>query len=124
MLTYEEFETCLFEISEEIPDQFYRELNGGIIVKEERKIHPQSRGDELCIMGEYCVRQGMGRYIILYYGSFVQQYAHRPDAFWKMEMRHVLEHELTHHLESLAGEKDLEVEDEVELMKYMGGRKD
>jgi hypothetical protein len=34
-------------------------------------------------------------------------------------MKKVLEHELTHHLESLAGEKDLEIADAVQLMKYM-----
>lgn len=53
MMTFEEFEQYLFDVSEQIPDQYYKELNGGIMAREECKIHAQSRGDELCIMGEY-----------------------------------------------------------------------
>jgi len=30
-----------------------------------------------------------------------------------------LTHELTHHLESLAGERDLEIEDEIRLDRYL-----
>ena len=119
MLTFEQFEDYLFEAAEQIPKEYYTELNGGIMAREECKIHPDSRGEELCIMGQYCRNHNLGRYIVLYYGSFVHQYSGMPDGYWKSEIKKVLEHELTHHLESLAGEKDLEIDDKIQLMQYL-----
>lgn len=47
------FSEMLNEIAGEMPKEFFEELNGGIVLKEERKLHPQSRNEELCILGEY-----------------------------------------------------------------------
>ena len=41
-----------------------------------------------------------------------------PPRRQKEELRNVLIHEFTHHLESLVGERDLEIEDARELAKY------
>jgi hypothetical protein len=39
----------------------------------------------------------------------------------KAELRRILRHEFTHHLESLAGEKGLEIKDRIEIEKYKAG---
>ena len=124
MITFEEMETMLDEIAHEIPKEFYRELNGGILLLPEIKHHPESyrQVGELYIMGEYHNDRkgygGLGRYIKIYYGSFMQLYSHVPLQRLREEVKKVLIHEFTHHLESLAGERDLEVKDAVELEKY------
>ena len=123
MFTFDEFEEKVFDISEEIPDEFYANLSGGIIVSRQRKIHPKSVGSELCIMGEYVARSDIWRYIIIYYGSFVQQYANMDDAYWIKRIREVLEHELKHHWESQAGLRGLEIQDKIDLQNYLDRRR-
>lgn len=118
MLSFEEFEDQLFLQAEEIPDKYFTDLNGGVSAKREMKIHPKSQGEELLVMGEYIEHYALGRLIFLYYGSFVRAYAYRDNEFWKEEIRRVLRHELTHHLEHLAGERDLDIEDAIRLKQY------
>jgi len=119
MLSFDEFEEALGRLAEEIPEKYYTELNGGVHASPDWRIHPQSRGTELSVLGEYHVEYGLGRFVVLYYGSFQHVFPNLPDEDFLREMKKVLEHELTHHLESLAGEKDLEIADAVQLMKYM-----
>jgi len=117
VITFDEAGAMLDEIAAELPGEFYKYLNGGVILLEECKAHPQSAGD-LYIMGEYVHRQDMGRYICLYYGSFMRMYSHVPEDFLRVKLRETLLHEFTHHLESLAGERDLEKKDKIDLWKY------
>jgi len=135
MITFEEAGLMLDDIAEEIPQDFYRELNGGIILLPDMKIHPESRGfignngdniysgnDNLFILGEYHNDRkgmgGLGRYIVIYYGSFIRAYPNIGREAQKERLRKVLIHEFTHHLESLAGERGLEKKDAQELEKY------
>ena len=123
MITYDEAGQMLDEISKEIPEEFYTELNGGIILSDEIKYHPISReGEHLYILGEYHNDRkgygGMGRYIVIYFGSFERLYGYATRAAFRRELRRVVLHEFTHHLESLAGEKGLEIKDEMSLIKY------
>jgi hypothetical protein len=74
--------------------------------------------NDLFTLGEYHYSYSMGRYICMYYGSFAALYGHLPPEEFKVQLRETLRHEFTHHLESLAGEKDLEIEDERQLAKY------
>lgn len=108
----------LDEISGELPQDFFRELNGGVVLHEQAKPHPQGRGDDLWIMGEYCRSRSLGRYINIYYGSFMQVYGGLSYEALKRKVRHTLVHEFRHHLESLAGQRDLEVIDEMNLARY------
>ena len=108
----------LDEISGELPQEFFRELNGGVVLQERAKAHPQGQGDDLWIMGEYCRSGSLGRYINIYYGSFMQVYGGLPYEAMKNKVRHTLVHEFRHHLESLAGQRDLEVIDAVNLARY------
>lgn len=45
-------------------------------------------------------------------------YGHLAESDLKKRLRKTILHEFRHHLESLAGEKDLEVEDAVEIAEY------
>lgn len=117
MLTQPEVLEILEELAEELPEEFFDELNGGVVLQEEAKPHPQGSGD-LWIMGEYCKGGYLGRYINIYYGSFSILYGNLSREELKKELRHTLRHEFRHHLESRAGEKDLEVIDAIRLAEY------
>ncbi|QOX62642.1 metallopeptidase family protein [Anoxybacterium hadale] len=121
MITIEEMEQILEELAEELPAEFYRELNGGILLLPETKISPEAKKNDLYTMGQYRYNPSMGRYIVIYYGSFEALYAALPTENLKQKLREVLRHEFTHHLEDLAGERDLEKEDEAELERYRYG---
>jgi len=120
MVTFDEAGAMLDEIADELPGEFYRELNGGIILLPEAKMHPE--GNNLFILGEYNNDRkgygGLGRYIVIYYGSFVNLYAHLNPESQKEELRRILVHEFTHHVESLAGERGLEIKDAQQMARY------
>jgi predicted Zn-dependent protease with MMP-like domain len=123
VITFDEVGAMLDDIAEEIPKDFYRELNGGIILLPRTKRHPASHNTgNLYIMGEYHNDRkgfgGLGRYICIYYGSFIKLYANATSEQQKEELRKILIHEFIHHLESLAGERGLAIQDAVELEKY------
>ena len=104
-------------LAEELPEEFYRELNGGILLVPEAKHSPH--GSDLMIMGEYITSSSMGRMIRIYYGSFEQMYSWMDETQLTEQLREVLRHEFTHHIESLAGERGLEIKDEQQLRDYM-----
>jgi len=115
--TIDDVEYILNQIADEIPDEFFKHLNGGIILLDESKPHPQSTGD-LWILGEYHSRHDMGRYICLYFGSFKRLYPRVPEPVLREKLRETLLHEFTHHLESLAGERGLEITDQIRINEY------
>jgi len=117
MYSIDTVEKMLEEIADDIPDEFFKNLNGGIILLPESKQHHYSKGD-LYIMGEYNNRHDFGRFICIYYGSFMRVHADLPEAKFKEKLKKTLLHEFTHHLESLSGQRDLEYKDEDELNRY------
>ncbi len=118
-MTFEEFETATYEIADTFPEDFFRELSGGVMVKEDCRVHPAATDHDLFVMGEYHLDRYLGRFVVLYYGSFMQCFGHCSEEFLRERIRKVLLHEFRHHLESLAGERDLEIEDAVELSRYL-----
>ena len=118
----------LEEIKNELPEYLRRDplrdpievLNGGVILLPDTKIHPQSDSlNKLYIMGEYHYQpRGLGRYIAVYYGSFIRVYAHISPERQKEELRRIVRHEFEHHYESLAGDRSLEKKDAQDIMKY------
>ena len=119
MQTIDEVNDILGEIMDELPIGVFDKLNGGIVLSPELKIHPEAKGrDDLCIMGEYSIRQGLGRYVVIYYGSFMKLYPEVEREVLKKHLRKTLFHELTHHLEMLAGERGLEIQDEIDIANY------
>ena len=123
MISIEEMEAMLDEAAMELPREFYRDLNGGIIILPEVKYHEKSAANDLCILGEYHVDGRLGRYIVLYYGSFIQAHGHLSGERMKEKLKSTLKHEFRHHLESLAGAKDLEVIDAIHIADYMNRNK-
>jgi hypothetical protein len=121
MYTIEAVDAMLAQIADDIPGMFFEQLNGGVLLQEACKKHPQSQGD-LYIMGAYCNRRDLGRHINIYYGSFMQVYANAPAELLYQKLRDSLLHELTHHLESLAGERGLEIQDQIRLAEYRKSR--
>jgi len=117
MIAIEEFDAMLDEIAQEIPAEFFGGLSGGIVLREECKLHPEGEGN-LYILGEYSNRRSMGRCIRIYYGSFMRTHGHLSSGSLRGKVRTTLLHELTHHLESLAGERGLEVKDRQQLEEY------
>jgi len=118
MISIERMHELLEQIAESFPEQFYEELNGGISLLPETKHSPYARAGDLYILGEYH-RDAMGRYIYIYYGSFLRAHGHLPEAEFYEELRKTVAHEFTHHLEDLAGERDLEIQDAEELAEYL-----
>ncbi|MBQ9015047.1 MAG: metallopeptidase family protein [Firmicutes bacterium] len=115
-MNYRQVGDILDMLAEELPQEFYRELSGGIILVPEAKQSPH--GPDLLIMGEY-VRSQMGRMIKIYYGSFERMYRHLDEQALTEQLREVLRHEFTHHIESLAGERGLEIKDEQQIRDYL-----
>ena len=111
MISLEAFEDYTMETADSFPEVFFRELNGGVMVRAGSPLHPAAEDHDLFILGEYHI-------IVLYYGSFVQCYGGCSEEEIRVQIRKVLLHEFRHHLESLAGERDLEIEDAVNISQY------
>lgn len=119
MIDIDTFERILDSLAEEIPREFYDELNLGIVISEETKHHPEETGSPLYIMGEYQINSA-GRGIVIYYGSFKAAYSHLSEEELTKEMRKVLRHEFRHHMENRSGLRDLEIIDQMNLAKMTG----
>lgn len=116
-LSVDQFTRLLEEAAGQLPQEVYRGLNLGIGVIEGFKLNPRTAsGRPAYILGEYRVSRAMGRGIVLFYGSFIRVYpalAHDEEGL--ALIADVLKHELTHHLESQAGSRDLEIQDARDL---------
>ena len=117
----DEVEEILEDICESIPSYAFDHLNGGIILSEEKKYHEESREDDLLIMGEY-QRSILGNMIKIYYGSFMEMYRFSSRERLKEKLEEVLLHAFTHHLEFLANEWGLVIEDKKFLEEYRKGK--
>lgn len=124
MITITAFGGMADSIVDELPVEFFRKLNGGVIISENTKLHSQSRPEApLYILGEYCT-SNLGKSIMLYYGSFVATYPHLVGREAKSRLREVILHEFRHHLEYLSGTNELEKDDAVRLAQYKAKYKD
>ncbi len=122
--TIEEVHEILDEIAEELPIEFFEELNEGVVLLPEHKIHPESRAtDELYVLGEYS-KSITGRHIIIYYGSFKKIHSGVSIEVLRKKLKDTLLHEFTHHLESLAGERGLEIKDSQCMENYRKKNRD
>lgn len=106
----DEFTALVEQVVEEIPQEFFRGLNGGVLVLEGAKGHPHGPPGTL-ILAEYVVRPWLGRHIALYHGSFARASRGVDEMSLKEKIRDTLMHELVHHLEHQAGVNQLGKED-------------
>jgi len=119
MMTIDEMQDVLDRLAEELPEVFYKDLNGGIVLLPEAKESSYSRKQDLYTLGEYHRGGAMGSYIKIYYGSFERLFSHLSDEAMEKELRKTLRHEFRHHLETLAGERGLEKEDANFIRSYL-----
>ena len=115
----DKFQAMLAEMLDELPEPFFEELHGGVIVSPRCKENPHSQGGDLYILGEYHRSHAMGNQIVIYYGSFMRLYGKAAEQTFERELRAVLRHEFRHHMENRAGERGLEIEDERQLREYL-----
>lgn len=116
VLSIDEVNDILDEAYEALPEALFEGLNGGVLLLEDELPDPEA-GRDVYILGEYC-HDEMGRYINIYYGSFAAMLRDEPREVWEEKLRETLRHELTHHVEGLAGARGLEVRDEEELARF------
>ena len=108
----------LDEIADKMPSELFRELNAGISLVPQRKLHPAAVNNDLFILGEY-IRDSLGRSIVFYYGSIARVYGNLPyDQFYK-QLTRIMHHEVRHHNEYLAGCDDLGLYDKMEIESYL-----
>lgn len=109
----------LSQACERLPEEIFRELNGGVnLLPEQRR-----SADGLVTLGLYH-HNAMGRYIELFYGSFRAVYPDADANLLAQKLDETLRHELTHHLESLAGDRSLERWDEQHRAMLLRGTYD
>lgn len=119
LMSYDEAFEYLNEVAENIPKDIFNGLNGGIVLQTDTVQSPHSKAGDLYTLGSYhCEPRGLGRYININYGSFARIYRGSSLPAQKQALRKVLYHEFVHHLESLAGVRDLEEWDKQQLARY------
>ena len=103
--TFDQVADLLDEMAETFPPVFFEQLNGGILLQEEAKPDPIFPEGEVYFMGEYVQDSYLGRYINLYYGSFLDSARNESwsEETWREELYTTLAHEFTHHMEETAG---------------------
>lgn len=119
MISFEEYREIVFELMEELPDEFFRELHYGVQLSEDLKLSPLDEDGTIVIMGEYN-RSNHGNRITIFYGSFERTCGWMSEEQLKDKLREIVRHEFRHHMENLAGvygADSLEHEDREELKK-------
>ena len=120
MIDIDRFGEILGELADELPEEFFDELNLGVRVDPGVKLHPEARDNDLYVLGEY-ETSSMGNGIVIYYGSFARLYGFYGERALREELRKTLRHEFRHHMEGRAGERGLEIQDEKDLQDYLDG---
>ena len=115
MVSVEEFEVMAGEIADNIPEQFYEGLNGGVLLREEERLHQLSTDKSpVYIMGLY-IRDVLGCRIEIYYGSFAKTCRHFSKEGVYRKLKETIQHEFQHHVETMCGNRDLVIKDEENL---------
>lgn len=121
MITFEKCGQMLDEIADSMPEELFRELNGGISLVPQHKIHPQAVNNDLFILGEY-IRNSLGKSIVFYFGSIERVYGNLDDDKLYEQLVRIFRHEVRHHNEYLAGCDDLGVYDKKQIESYLETR--
>lgn len=116
MLSFEEAGRVLDEAVEALPEGIFDDLNGGVNL-----LPAEKQGED----GRYTLglyhNDAMGRYVEIFYGSFLRVFPEASDEEFAEELRKTLRHELTHHVESKAGDRTLEHWDEEQTERWLSG---
>lgn len=116
MVSFEEAGRMLDDAAEALPEEIFKSLNGGV------NLLPDAResGDGRWTLGLYH-NDVMGRRVEIFYGSFVRLYGDIPPEEFRAHLVATLHHELTHHIEGLAGDRTLERWDEAQTEQWLSG---
>lgn len=116
--TFEETQEALDEMINDLPPEIFKGLNCGVSLTHETLYDRNG----LLILGMYHVEPyGLGRYVTIHYGSLIEGFGYLTPREFKEKLRYVLHHELTHHLEHLAGDRSLEIKDAEDVKKMLKG---
>jgi len=118
MVSLDQAREMLDELAAELPEEIFARLNGGVLLLPEMKISSEAVAGDLYTLGEYETSYTMGRLVRIYYGSILRTHGDMPPERFREVLREVLHHELTHHLESMAGDHGLEDDDALHLAWY------
>lgn len=118
MVSLAEAREMLDELIAELPPEIFTRLNGGVLLLPDVRLSAEARADDLYTLGEYEYSRTLGRTIRIYYGSLLRARGVLPPEKFRDTLRSVLHHELTHHLESMAGDHSLEDDDNIRLNLY------
>ena len=121
MISAEAYRAIVSDLMDELPEEFFRELTGGVIMSEALVIPDYARGNDLYTLGQYQVCYGL-RQIVMFKGSFDRLYPQANEAQAREILRGVLRHEFRHHIEFLGGihnRSSLEAEDERKKRAYL-----
>jgi predicted Zn-dependent protease with MMP-like domain len=109
-LKFKDFERVAQEAFEAVPEQF-REGVDGLVVSRESLPHPRLRDvytlghcDTESFPSDWVGPETTRSVVVLYYGSFRNLARLDPEFDWDAEIHETVQHEVRHHLESLADE--------------------
>ena len=109
-------ERLLEEECEKLPEEVFRDLNGGVNLQPGFRRAP----DGLYTLGLYH-NDAMGRWIELFYGSMRAVQPDCDEDALRTLLGDTLKHELTHHLENMAGDRSLEEWDAEHRAELLSG---
>ena len=121
MISTDEYKAIISDLMDELPEEFFRKLSGGVIMSEASTVPDYAQADDLYILGQYKVYYGI-RQIVMYKGSFDRIYPHADVSEAREILRGVLRHEFRHHIEYLGGihnSSSLEAEDARKKRDYI-----
>ena len=121
MISTDEYKAIISDLMDELPEEFFRKLSGGVIMSEASTVPDYAQADDLYILGQYKVYYGI-RQIVMYKGSFDRIYPHADVSEAREILRGVLRHEFRHHLESIGNvhnSSSLEAKDERDKQAYL-----
>ena len=121
MITTEQYNSIISELLDELPEEFFRELSGGVIISEALVIPDYAQNNDLFTMGQYQIYSRV-RQIVMFRGSFNRAHPNVDLSEAKDLLREILRHEFRHHLEYLGGvhnSSSLEAEDERRKREYL-----
>ena len=90
MITFDECGAMLDEIADSMPYELYRDLNGGISLLPQLKVHPKALNNDLFILGEY-IRNSLGNAIVFYYGSINRVYGSLDNEAYRKKLVEILQ---------------------------------
>ena len=121
MISTEAYKAIISDLLDELPEEFFRELTGGVILSEALVIPDYAREDDLYTLGQYQVCYGL-RQIVMFKGSFDRLYPNVDVSQARDILRGILRHEFRHHIEFLGGihnSSSLEAEDARKKRQYL-----